>query len=77
MWNFSTNNDELRTLLENLYPDVHIANKGVALLAAQIRNLENKSDLVGNQIDHTVHRTVMMVATIHPRTNYGTDNYPK
>jgi hypothetical protein len=38
--------DDLRVLLEKLYPNIHIANSGVALLAAQIADLENRCDLM-------------------------------
>ena len=86
MWNSSTNNDDLRTLLERLYPHVHIANRGVALLAAQIHNLGNECDFIGDRVgfaataphvDQVVAKTFTTVPVIRLRTNYGTNNYPK
>jgi hypothetical protein len=74
MWNSSTNIAELRTLLEDLYPDVHIASSGVALLAAQIRNLEHAS-LVIESINPSTN--VTMAPTIHWRSNYGANDYSK
>ena len=74
MWNSSTNIEDLRTLLEDLYPGVHISSRAVALLAAQIRNLENECDLIVNrsafaalarQVDQPGHNPVTMVPTIH------------
>ena len=83
MWNSSTDIDELRTLLEGLYPDVHIANRGLALLAARIRNLEDASLVIdppsqlwrGQSINHSIHRHEG--TTILWRDNYGANNYAK
>ncbi|HJT81136.1 MAG TPA: hypothetical protein VJ719_08060 [Chthoniobacterales bacterium] len=74
MWNPSINIEDLRTLLEDLYPDVHISSRGVTLLAAQIRNLENERDLVRKlsafaattrQVDQPGRDPVIMASTIH------------
>jgi outer membrane murein-binding lipoprotein Lpp len=49
MRNLSTDASDLRALLEKLYPDIYIANSGVALLAAQIAQLENRCHLMRDQ----------------------------
>jgi hypothetical protein len=52
MRNPATNTDDLRALLERLYPDIEISGTGVALLAAQIAELENRYELMRERIDH-------------------------
>ncbi len=52
MRNLPTDTDALRALLERLFPDIQISSTGVALLAAQIAELENRCELMPNRIDH-------------------------
>jgi hypothetical protein len=48
----TTSMSNLRTLLEGLYPDVYISTTGLALLAAQIGNGENKREPVPTPINY-------------------------
>lgn len=69
--------NDLRTLLEGLYPDVHISATGMALLAAQISQLQNHCDILHNRIQQRVHNPVPLTPTIQPRYNHGTNDYSK
>ena len=85
MQNSFTKIDDLRTLLEDLYPDVRISRRGVALLAAQIGELEDKCELIRNRIDvpgaasdlTTMETPVLWPPTLYWGTNYGTNNHTK
>jgi hypothetical protein len=46
-----TKTDDLRVLLERLYPDTRISDTGVALLAAEITDLENRREAMQSRID--------------------------
>jgi hypothetical protein len=52
MVNPTTNIDDLRALLEQLYPDIHISGSGVALLAAEIAELDDRCELLQNRVDY-------------------------
>ena len=77
MTNPSTNTNDLRTLLQRLYPDVHISATGMALLAAQISQPQNHCGIIGNRNESRIHNAVPMLPTIQPRYNYGTNDYSK
>jgi hypothetical protein len=47
-----TKTNELRALLERLFPNVRLSATGVTLLAAQITHLENERAVGRTQIDH-------------------------
>jgi hypothetical protein len=46
-----TKTDDLRVLLERLFPDSCISDTGVALLAAEITDLENRREAMQSRID--------------------------
>jgi hypothetical protein len=87
MVNFiSPSTDELRKLLERLYPDIVISSTGVALLAAQITDLENRYEIMHTRIDHQPSRKsghkmtaqrVLFPRRINRENKYGTHNYSK
>ena len=86
MRNPPINTDALRALLERLFPDVRLSGTGVALLAAQIAELENKCELMHNRIDHQpateagariVGTRILLPHSIHHEGGYGTNNYAK
>jgi hypothetical protein len=64
MWNSSTNIDDLRTLLQRLYPNVYISNRGLVLLDAQMRNPENNRDFIGNRTDQPIHDRATILPVI-------------
>jgi hypothetical protein len=78
--------DALRALLERLFPDIHISSRAVALLAAQIAELENRCELMHDRIDYqpvrkaeatTVGMRVLLPHKIDREDKYGTNNYAK
>jgi hypothetical protein len=78
--------DALRTLLERLFPDIAISSAGVALLAAQIAELENRCELMHNRVEHQpaqkagagmVGTRVLLLHTIERENKYGTNNHAK
>jgi hypothetical protein len=69
MVNPTTNIDDLRALLEQLYPDIHISGSGVALLAAEIAELDDRCEFV--------HARVLLPLRIDRKGTYGTNNYAK
>ena len=82
----ATNTDDLRALLESLYPDIEISGTGVALLAAQIAELENRCELMHERIDHRAAqeraRAIMRTRAFFPHEidhegKYRTNNYAK
>jgi hypothetical protein len=86
MVNPTTNIDDLRALLEQLYPDIHISGTGVALLAAEIAELDDRCELVYAGADHHPARNVgaqmpgtriLLPLKIDRLAKYGTNNYTK
>jgi len=75
----STNTDELRALLERLFPDVKISDTAVHLVAVQIAQLENHS-LFRYLPNHfqPKNETALHFGTPQPPNRllkYGTNNY--
>jgi hypothetical protein len=70
MQNSSANTEGLRALLEQLFPDVAISSKGVALLAAQLAELENGRDDLDNRFEHR--SPIAVLADDDVRTMRGT-----
>jgi hypothetical protein len=86
MRNPPTNTDALRVLLERLFPDVRLSGTGVALLAAQIAELEDRCELMHTRVDHQpMRRTqVMLLETgilwppkVDREPKYRTNDYAK
>jgi hypothetical protein len=71
-----TKTDDLRVLLERLFPETRIADTGVALLAAQITNLENRCEAMHSRIDFSarqmVELNVLSSRKINRKKKYGT-----
>lgn len=61
MLNPSTNIDDLRELLERLYPDIRISGAAVALLAEEMAELENGCELMHTRIEHQPGRNPRLV----------------
>jgi hypothetical protein len=53
-----TKTDDLRVLLERLYPDTRISDTGVALLAAEITDLENRRAAIRSRIGFNARQMV-------------------
>jgi hypothetical protein len=49
----------------------------MALLAAQISQLQNYCDIIRNRIEKPAHNPVPITPIIQPRYNYGTNDYSK
>ena len=86
MVNPTTNIDDLRALLEQLYPDIHISGSGVALLAAEIAELDDRCEFVHARADHQAARNVrtqmvgarvLLPLKIDRKGTYGTNNYAR
>lgn len=87
MLNPPTNTHALQALLERLYPNTDISRTGVALLATQIDQLENRCEIVRDRIEHqpatkarggTVGgRVLLLPHTINWEGKYGTNNHGK
>jgi hypothetical protein len=86
MLNPPPNIDALRALLERLFPDSRISSTGVALLAAQIAELEDRCELIHDRIGHQSARKagaamvgtrVLLPHRIDREDKYGTNNYAK
>jgi hypothetical protein len=87
MLNPPPNIEALRVLLERLFPEIHISSTGVALLAAQIAELENRCELMPDRIDHqparkaeatTVGTRVLLLPhAMDCEGKYGTNNHAK
>ena len=72
-----TKTDGLKALLERLFPDTQISDAGVALLAAQITDLENRCAVIRSQIDFNARQmvevNVLLARRISRKNKYGTN----
>ena len=73
--------EDLRVLLERLFPDTRISDTGVALLAAQITNLGNRCEAMQSRIDfharEMVEVNVLLSRKINRKNKYGTNDHAK
>jgi hypothetical protein len=76
-----TKTDDLRVLLERLFPDTRISDTGVALLAAQITNLGNRCEAMHSRIDFNARQmvevNVLLSRKINGKNRYGTNDHAK
>jgi hypothetical protein len=80
------NTDELRRLLERLYPNIAISGTGVALLAAQITDMESRYAVLHVRFNQLSIKTaghkmaanrVLLQRKINRGNKYGTHNHAK
>ena len=73
-------------VLEDLFPDIHISSKGVALLAAQITDLEDRCEVRRGRLARLPTRKlgarivttrVLLPQKIDRKTKFGTSDYAK
>jgi hypothetical protein len=76
-----TKTDDLKVLLERLFPDTRISDIGVALLAAEITDLENRCQAMHSRIDFNarqmVELNVLLSRQINTKNKYGTSDHAK
>ena len=86
MLNPSPNVDDLRVLLERLYPDIRISGPAVALLAEEMAELENECDPMHTAIQYHLDRNprfiidgvpILFAQTTGRGHKHGTHNYTK
>jgi hypothetical protein len=70
MANFTpTKTDCLRVLLERLFPDTRISDTGVALLAAEIADLEHRCEAMQGRIDFDARQMVEVNVLLSRKIN--------
>jgi len=76
-----TKTDNLKVLLERLFPDTRISDTGVALLAAQITNLENRWEAMHSRIDFNARQmvevNVLLSRKIDRKNKYGINDHAR
>ena len=76
-----TKTDDLKVLLERLFPDIPISDSGVALLAAEITDLENRCEAMHSRIDFNARRmvevNVLLSRKINRKNKYGINDRAK